>query len=133
MGVHRRFPPTHEGARAARRFVASFLAGQRVVAQLGDDACLLTSELVTNAALHARTAFTLGVELSDEKLRITVAEDPGPLPPVRPLLVSAEGGRGLALVAAVASSWGCAPEGDGKSVWFELRRSSRDGPNETLC
>jgi hypothetical protein len=84
--------------------------------------------------LHAGTAFTLGVELSDEKLRITVAEGhPGPLPPVRPLLVSAEGGRGLALVAAVASSWGWAPEGDGKSVWFELRRSFRDGPNQTVC
>ena len=38
--------------------------------------------------------FTVGVELSDERLRITVAEgDPGPLPPVRPLLLSAEGGE----------------------------------------
>lgn len=132
MGVQRRFPPTREGARAARTFVASFLADQRVGAELGDDAGLLTSELVTNATLHAGTAFTVVVELSDEKLRVTVAEgDPGPLPPVGPLLPSAEGGRGLAVVAALASSWGWAPEGGGKSVWFELRRASRDGPTAT--
>jgi hypothetical protein len=30
------------------------------------------------------------------------------------------GGRGLKLVEAVAASWGVSPEGQGKSVWFEL-------------
>jgi len=31
-------------------------------------------------------------------------------------------GRGLALVARVASAWGSEPDGNGKVVWAELRR-----------
>jgi hypothetical protein len=30
------------------------------------------------------------------------------------------GGRGLKLVEALAASWGVAPDGKGKAVWFEL-------------
>lgn len=36
-----------------------------------------------------------------------------------------EGGRGLAIVATLSDDWGVEPhEGDGKHVWFVLRKVS---------
>ena len=37
---------------------------------------------------------------------------------------SAEGGRGLALIAALAEAWGCEPLPDGKRVWATIRFAS---------
>jgi anti-sigma regulatory factor (Ser/Thr protein kinase) len=103
----------------ARRFVRGALhalSAQPVV----DDAVLLISELATNAVLHARTAFTVEVSSSPERVRICVA-DSSPLPPrTRSYGLESTTGRGLRLVESLSTAWGVQPLAAGKTVWVEL-------------
>jgi len=83
-------------------------------------AVLLTSELVTNALLHARSAPELHVRLADGRLRVGVT-DATPTAPVRKRYgKEAATGRGLLLIETMASSWGTEALDGGKVVWFEL-------------
>lgn len=87
-------------------------------------AALLTGELVTNAIVHT-PAPTIGlvVHLSDHVVRVEVHDTGARLPrPDRAAARDDQGGRGLALVAALATRWGVDDnaQGDGKSVWFEV-------------
>ena len=87
---------------------------------------LLVSELVTNAVLHARTAFT--VEVSEERstLRISVCDSADSADRGAPTAAVAsddgdESGRGLQIVQLLASRWGVDANDDGgATVWFEL-------------
>jgi anti-sigma regulatory factor (Ser/Thr protein kinase) len=91
------------------------------LADLADTAALLTSELVTNAVLHARRPPSLGVAVSDGQLVVDVG-DPDPRHPQLDWAGAyGEHGRGLAIVDALADDWGVrqTPDG-GKSVWFAL-------------
>jgi anti-sigma regulatory factor (Ser/Thr protein kinase) len=101
----------------ARNLVARTLQGcpEAMVA----DAMLLTSELVSNVVLHARTPFELEVT-AVHGVRVVV-RDGSPDPPI----VASPGpeestGRGLLLVHSLASRWGYEVTATGKSVWFEL-------------
>jgi anti-sigma regulatory factor (Ser/Thr protein kinase) len=87
---------------------------------------LLAGELVTNAIAHtpATTAgIRLVVFLGDDAVRVEV-HDPSPeLPEQRGVGVWAdEVGRGLGLVAMLATRWGVHVDehGLGKAVWFEV-------------
>jgi anti-sigma regulatory factor (Ser/Thr protein kinase) len=108
----------------ARRFVAEH-AGDIA----GDGALtLLTSELVTNGVLHARTHLRVGIATSRDHVLVTVADDDGSgslvIPPPddgRP------SGRGLLLVDAIASQWGVFRHPGGKTVWFTLPRTTISG------
>ena len=86
-----------------------------------DVAELLSSELVTNAVVHARSSVELEAAYDDTSaLRIDVYDrspdevDRAPTPAAE----GAEGGRGLAIVARLASRWGVEPCSHGKRVWF---------------
>ena len=57
------------------------------------------------------------------QLRVAVADEDPTVPAPQPIDLEAERGRGLMLVAALASRWGTALTGRGKSVWFELDRA----------
>jgi hypothetical protein len=108
---------------AARRYVRERL-GELGLAQLEEAAELGVSELVTNALLHARTAFTLTVRTTvGGGVRIEVTDSAPTLIQPRRLVTTATTGRGLQLVAAVSSRWGIADLpaelGPGKTVWFE--------------
>ena len=82
---------------------------------------LVTSELVTNALVHAHAAPVLLAERSGEGIvRITV-HDFSANPPVVGESRGADGGYGLNLVAAVAEAWGWEPTSFGKAVWADLR------------
>ena len=99
----------------------SFVSGQcpELTAERRDVLLLLTSEVVTNAVIHARTLIGLGVTLTDRSVLVTVhdgdlgrSELPGP---------DRHGGRGLALVALLADATRTERHpGDGKTVWFRL-------------
>jgi histidine kinase-like protein len=90
---------------------------------VADDAELLTSELVTNAVLHAGSPVKLTMCRMGGGVRVEVAdEDSDPLERAlrHQRQRSATTGRGLALVRALAGHWGVIVGGGGKSVWFEL-------------
>ena len=112
-----------ESPASARRFVTDALHDWGY-GPLVSDAALLTSELVTNAVEHASEPLALEVVDLRDGVLVTV-EDAGqaPLPAAQLPNPSAEGGRGLALVESIATSWGARTiPGDGKLVWFRLTR-----------
>lgn len=116
-------PATPAAARLARGFVSSTLS--EVEPDVVDVAVLLTSELVANAVLHGRAPIRLQLHREHGTLRIEVY-DAGRLwapPPAAAWSLTSEGGRGLPLLAALATSWGSQSDVDsvvGKVVWFEL-------------
>ena len=119
--VARRFDPSPESPRSARRFVADALE-QLGYDAAGDQAVLLVSELVTNAVLHARTEVDVIVAGDDGCVRIAVVDRSPVMPATRSFSPTAGSGRGLHLVESMASRWGVEPasEEPGKEVWFEI-------------
>src|SRR6185312_14323996 len=86
-----------------------------------DDLALIAAELIANALQHGTPPIQLVVSGDSHLIRVAV-HDSNPLPPVRPTVSTVNmTGRGLALVGALATSWGVDPiAGDGKTVWAEL-------------
>ena len=117
-------PADVASASEARRFVTRTL-GDWDLEHLVEDAVLLTSELVTNALLHARTEMRIVLRADAGELRAEVQD--GSLVPVRIRNFSVESGtgRGLRLVGRMADAWGVEPGADGKSVWFTLPLAGR--------
>jgi anti-sigma regulatory factor (Ser/Thr protein kinase) len=115
--------PTSAGK--ARRFVRDVLA-EWGAAYLEEPAVLLTSELVTNALLHARTPMRLWLRRRAGLVRIEVLDDSGVQPARRNYDEDASTGRGLALVDALAAEWGVEPANGGKAVWFTLALEGAD-------
>ena len=123
-------PPELWSVRVARRRLAE--VGVRWGCPQGviDDAGVVLSELLSNGVLHAGTELRVVIELGGSgALRIEV-HDGSPLPLLPPLphaaTLAAATGRGLAVVAALASSWGwSASSGGGKVVWAEIGPDQR--------
>ena len=88
---------------------------------------LLTSELATNAVVHAKTGFRVRVRGDDRNVRVEIINDEPEL-----LLAMREpsehGGRGLRLVEGLSSDWGAESRRDEKVVWFELATRSDESP-----
>ena len=123
-----------DGPARARRWIEDVCATCDV-GDLSDNAALLVSELVTNAVLHARTDCVVVAEKGDDALRVEVIDRNGDLVGVQPGAerLSAQGGRGLVIVAALATAWGVQEHPLGKSVWFTLptARSGHAEPTAT--
>ena len=111
----------HSGAaRTARRLVAQCCADAGTGRVASDTAQLLTSELVTNALLHGCGRVRLDVEADASTVRVGVRDD-NPRHPRAPVQRDdAEGGRGMLIVAALASGWGVLDTPPGKTVWFDV-------------
>jgi anti-sigma regulatory factor (Ser/Thr protein kinase) len=113
-----------ERARVARAFVAGVLGPGH---PCGDDAALLVSELFGNSLRHGGSGapgetVTVVVGVAGGVVRVEVAGRSGPgVPVLRPAGRDAEGGRGLGLVASLASRWGWSRYGRQTVTWFELR------------
>ena len=106
----------------ARRYVRSALEAMGRE-DLEDSALLGVSELVTNAAIHARTQVVVRLERSDDgEIRVCVRDSSVAVPQQRHYDVDATTGRGLRLVASVSTGWGVDvvddAAGRGKIVWF---------------
>ncbi|MEV8569186.1 SpoIIE family protein phosphatase [Streptomyces sp. NPDC051322] len=119
------FEPVGRSVATARAFVRDTLQGWGY-SDVVDDAVVLTSELVTNAVVHAGTTADVLCLRSDEAVRVEVADH---YPEREVPLQSAgqpfgspdsEGGRGLLLCAALASRWGVEYTPTEKQVWFQL-------------
>jgi anti-sigma regulatory factor (Ser/Thr protein kinase) len=113
--------PDREAARQARSAATVFLH-ERDMKELLDDATLVVSELVTNAAKLGQP-FTLHLRVDGRALRVEVEDRAGGTPVLRPRLGDdrAEDGRGLLVVAALADAWGFEVRTGGhKTVWAVL-------------
>ena len=110
-------------ARTARVAVHDLCEHAALGPETADVAALLVSELVTNAHQHAGGPAVVDVVVDDRSLRVAVEDEDPTIPAPREIDLDAERGRGLLLVAALASRWGTALTGRGKSVWFELDRA----------
>ncbi|WP_330344325.1 SpoIIE family protein phosphatase [Streptomyces longwoodensis] len=119
------FEPVGRSVATARAFVRDTLQGWGF-ADVVDDAVVLTSELVTNAVVHAGTHADLLCLRSDDGVRIEVSdryperEVPLQGSPVTMGSPDREGGRGLQLCAALAGHWGVDYTPTHKTVWFRL-------------
>ncbi len=122
--VSRRLAPHPTAPRAARDLVSRTLLEWRLTAQIAD-ACLVASELVTNAMIHAGT--DIDVTLAEHRGSVRIAvRDHSHDPPVEQLGRSDEHGRGLVIVAELTSAWGVLPHPDGgKVVWAVLDAVAR--------
>ena len=88
---------------------------------LVDKACLVVSELVSNAILHAPGGCELRLRSSGSSLRIEVLDQGDGTPDPRGPAEDGEGGRGLQIVSTLSFAWGVeAAGGDRKAVWAEL-------------
>ncbi|MFJ7424064.1 SpoIIE family protein phosphatase [Streptomyces uncialis] len=124
------FPPAGRSVATARSFVRDTLQGWGF-ADIIDDAVVLTSELVTNAVIHAGTSAEVLCLRSGDTVRIEVADrypereiplqhSPGDMgSPDR------ESGRGLQLCAALAGRWGVEYSPSHKRVWFLMELPDR--------
>ncbi|MDQ1428211.1 MAG: hypothetical protein QOK39_1687 [Acidimicrobiaceae bacterium] len=103
---------------------ASLDAAGATEAHVADRIGLVTSELVTNAIVHARTDLEVLIQISGPEVYVEVADGtPSLVAPQRP--IEDTGGRGLVLVAALSDAWGVAEvdQGRGKRVWVRVSRS----------
>ncbi len=119
------FAPVGRSVATARAFVRDTLQGWGI-ADIVDDAVVLTSELVTNAVVHAGTSADVLCLRSDHGVRIEVSDRyPEREIPLQAAAVTMgspdrEGGRGLQLCAALAGRWGVEYTPTHKQVWFQL-------------
>ncbi|RZS90004.1 PAS domain S-box-containing protein [Motilibacter rhizosphaerae] len=116
-----RLPPDPAAVAPAR---AAFAEALRRWGLHDDDAAtvgeLLVSEVVTNAIRYARGEVGLTVRLGERAVHVEVEDADTRIPRLRHATLEDEGGRGLALVQALARSWGARPLPAGKVVWFAL-------------
>jgi anti-sigma regulatory factor (Ser/Thr protein kinase) len=132
-------------AAQARRCVAEDLRASSICPESVDDVLLVISELVTNAVLHTGTdrgsaadtsdpadataadhapvapdQLGLGWQLREGEITVSV-DDADPTPPTPRAAANGDlNGRGLAIVAAIATEWGVLAQRPGKRVWATI-------------
>jgi anti-sigma regulatory factor (Ser/Thr protein kinase) len=119
------------GAVPSARLHTRFVLCEWGFPAIATDAELIVSELVTNAVVHG--SVTAGAAAGQPPVRLRLSGRAGgvcvevwdcgeEMPRLRADPLSEEpGGRGLLLVAELASRWGaCRTEGGGKRVWAAL-------------
>ncbi|ANP51294.1 hypothetical protein AVL59_18180 [Streptomyces griseochromogenes] len=122
-------PPLPGVVGTARRVVRDLLTAWGVGESARDDAVLVTSELVTNALVHAAgERIVCRVRRAAHRLRIEVEDqNRGPARPVpRCPGPDDQNGRGLFLVDALSADWGVTIAADrpARVVWAELTAAS---------
>jgi anti-sigma regulatory factor (Ser/Thr protein kinase) len=117
-----RLPPTARSTTQARRFVLAALS-EWGLDGLRDTAALLTSEVVTNSVLHARTEVELSISRLDDGVAIEVSDGSRRAPVRRRQLDEATTGRGVELLQQLAGQWDVTLHADGKTVRFTLSES----------
>lgn len=121
LALHRLpLEPLPRSVSDARRFVATHTP--TLPHETTDTLLLLTSELVTNAVLHAGTELDVSVVVAEQSVVVMVHDEDLAFPGNSPY-PQREGGWGLNLVSALAESSAMVPHpGDGKTAWFRLLR-----------
>jgi GAF domain-containing protein/anti-sigma regulatory factor (Ser/Thr protein kinase) len=110
--------PVVESTPIARHWVAAHL--RDLPSDVSGCAALLTSELVTNAVLHAATPMCVTLHILTDRIRVDVADGNPSFPAIKEYGRDAATGRGLTLFNTLASDWGVQAVEGGKIVWFEV-------------
>jgi GAF domain-containing protein/anti-sigma regulatory factor (Ser/Thr protein kinase) len=110
--------PVVESTPIARHWVAAHL--RDLPSDVSGCAALLTSELVTNAVLHAGTPMGVTLHILPDRIRVDVADGSPSFPAIKEYGRDAATGRGLTLFSTLASDWGVQAVDGGKIVWFEI-------------
>ena len=125
--TYRAFPGQPRQVREARRWIKPLLAGLPAA----DDALLALSELASNAVIHSKSRLPRGVFIVRavilmDLVRIEVTDQGGvwhgqfgPDP---------QFGRGLSIVAALASAWGITGDQAGRTAWCEIAVNTERQP-----
>lgn len=114
-----RLGPRLDAAARSRTYVRTALLAWGLE-DLLDPVLLLTSEIVSNALLHAGTDMTVCVQQDGPGVRVEVTDGSGVPPVRRRMSSSATTGRGVQLLDSLADEWGWIPSLQGKSVWFRV-------------
>ncbi|MFB6506604.1 SpoIIE family protein phosphatase [Streptomyces sp. NPDC056099] len=110
-----------EAAPRARAFATGVLTSWRFPVELCDLGVLAAGELVANSLKHGTPPMRLGLRRTDRRLIIEVTDGDDHLPRRRRADPADEAGRGISIVATIATSWGSRrTPGGGKSVWCEF-------------
>lgn len=114
-------PQSAESAPVARTALRRMLDDAGVDSDVRETAVLLATELVSNAVEHGGGSSYLDASIGIDAVRLEVT-DPNPtMPAPSPFLDELdERGRGLLLIAALASKWGAERRPPGKTVWCEI-------------
>jgi two-component sensor histidine kinase len=117
-----RHDPT--SAALVRHSIADDLASMAVTPDSIDDVVLVASELVGNAVLHAAASYDQELDVrwdvESDTVTVQVVDGSADLPRQRSTNESETGGRGLAIVAALAVDWGVRRNERGKQVWARV-------------
>ena len=97
--------------------------GDQSTTRLAHDVLIVSTELATNAVVHARSPFELSIRRTTAGCSVEVRDTSSAAPVARrtPTGGKDRGGRGIAIVAGVSDAWGVRDEDDGKTVWARLR------------
>lgn len=110
-----------EAAPRARAFASGVLASWRFPVELHDLGMLAASELVANSLKHGTPPMRLRLRRTDRRLIIEVTDGDDHLPRRRRAEPGDEAGRGISIIATIASAWGSRrTPGGGKAVWCEF-------------
>ncbi|MFD9339319.1 SpoIIE family protein phosphatase [Streptomyces sp. NPDC060028] len=110
-----------EAAPRARAFAQGVLTSWRFPVELCDLGVLAASELVANSLQHGTPPMRLRLRRTDRRLIIEVTDGDDHLPRRRRAEPADETGRGISIIATIASSWGSRrTPGGGKAVWCEF-------------
>lgn len=107
----------------ARRFVRRSLSDWGL-SELSERVLLVLSEVITNAVIHGYGRVSLTLSTTDDRVRVTVADDGGGVPVIRrpDPEHGIAGGWGLHLVDTLADDWGTETRNHRTTVWFERWR-----------
>jgi PAS domain S-box-containing protein len=123
--------PGPQHVSGGRRFVRDTLNAWNQ-AELTPTACLLVSELLTNAMRHTCEPIGLRLHHGENEIIAEISDDHPQLPRRTLPEPADEDGRGLTLVDALADRWGSLPSDGSKIVWFALAASDAPGRNAAL-
>lgn len=116
-------PASTLSAWRARQFVASVLRGAHCQdLTIFERLAIVTSELVTNAVIHTRTAIELRMTVDPGSVYLEILDGSPERPERRAPALGETSGRGLVLVDALVDDWGVKDldDGLGKLVWIRL-------------
>jgi anti-sigma regulatory factor (Ser/Thr protein kinase) len=136
---HRLLDGRPESSREVRDSVSDALTAWGCEA-LVHDAVLGAAELASNAILHAGSDYELVIRQLTFGARIEIIDRrPDLVPTIVPVTGAASAlaggrttGRGLRIVATVASRWGYTTSATAKSVWMEITEATPPDPTEPV-